>query len=88
MISFERKVIDSTVNKLIKGGDYRDEVINVINVVFLDFAVDFFKKIVAAKMKERDIDLAWYKKYFIVSDAVSCDDKAIFAGINRTRKCD
>nr|BAV59412.1 type II restriction enzyme [Candidatus Endomicrobium sp. MdDo-005] len=83
MISFERKVIDSTVNKLIKGGDYRDEVINVINVVFLDFAVDFFKKIVAAKMKERDIDLAWYKKYFIVSDAVSCDDKAIFAGINR-----
>jgi hypothetical protein len=83
MMSFEKKIIDDTVDKLIKGNDYRGEVVNIINMFFLDFAVDFFKKIVAAKMKERNIDLAWYKKNFILSDSISYDDKAIFAGINK-----
>jgi len=83
MMGFEKKIIDYTINKLIKGDDYREEVVNMINVFFLDFAVDFFKKIVSAKIKEKNIDLAWYKKHFINSDTISYDDKAIFAGINK-----
>jgi len=82
-MGFEKKIIDYTINKLIKGDDYREEVVNMINVFFLDFAVDFFKKIVSAKIKEKNIDLAWYKKHFINSDTISYDDKAIFAGINK-----
>jgi hypothetical protein len=83
MMTFEKEVIDNTVSKLIKGDDYRDEVVNAINVSFLDFAVDFFKKIVTAKIKENNVDLAWYKKHFIAADNISSDDKAIFAGINK-----
>ncbi|MDR3092936.1 MAG: CfrBI family restriction endonuclease [Endomicrobium sp.] len=54
-----------------------------MNIFFLDFAIDFFKKIISAKIKEKNINLAWYKKYFIDSDTISSDDKAIFAGMNK-----
>ncbi|WP_413906805.1 CfrBI family restriction endonuclease [Candidatus Endomicrobiellum trichonymphae] len=82
-MTFEKEVIDSAVSKLVKGDDYRDEVVNAINVSFLDFAVDFFKKIVAVKIQENNVDLVWYKKHFIAADNISPDDKAIFAGINK-----
>lgn len=42
---FDKIVIKQTVKKLIGGKDYREEVINAINVEFLDFALEFFKKI-------------------------------------------
>jgi len=58
MMTFEKEIIDNAVSKLIRGDDYRDEVVNAINVSFLDFAVDFFKKIVTAKIKENNADLA------------------------------
>nr|WP_198407670.1 CfrBI family restriction endonuclease [Candidatus Endomicrobium trichonymphae] len=83
MITFEKEVIDSAVSRLVKGDDYRDEVVNAINVSFLDFAVDFFKKIVAVKIQENNVDLVWYKKHFIAADNISPDDKAIFADINK-----
>jgi hypothetical protein len=82
-MTFEKEIIDNTISKLIKGDDYRDEVVNAINVSFLDFAVDFFKKIITAKIKENNVDLAWYKKHFIAADNISSDDKAIFSGINK-----
>ncbi|OEG70171.1 restriction endonuclease [Candidatus Endomicrobiellum trichonymphae] len=82
-MTFEKEIIDNAVSKLIKGDDYRDEVVNAINVSFLDFAVDFFKKIITAKIKENNVDLAWYKKHFIAADNISSDDKAIFSGINK-----
>ena len=47
-MTFEEEVIKNTVDKLYEGKDYRDEVVNSINVSFLDFAVNFFRKIVDA----------------------------------------
>ncbi len=82
-MTFENDVIEKTIDKLIKGLDYREEVIRSINAVFLDFTIDFFKKIVAAKMESEDITLEWYKKYFINSDNFSADEAAIYAGINK-----
>lgn len=82
-MTFENEVIISTVNRLIKGEDYREEVVNSINLVFLDFTIDFFKQIVQAKMNDEGITLDWYKKYFINSDNFSADEAAIYAGINK-----
>lgn len=65
MVTFEKTVIKKTVEKLIKGEDYREEIVNAINVAFLDFAVSFFKKIVEAKMNTTEINIDWYKKNFI-----------------------
>lgn len=82
-MTFESEVIEKTIEKLIKGQDYREEVIRSINAVFLDFTIGFFKKIVSAKINAEDITLDWYKKYFITSDNFSADEAAIYAGINK-----
>ncbi|MCM1195161.1 MAG: CfrBI family restriction endonuclease [Firmicutes bacterium] len=82
-MTFENEIIEKTVEKLIKGLDYREEVIRSINAVFLDFTVEFFKKIVSAKINSEDINLDWYKKYFITSNNFSADEAAIYAGINK-----
>lgn len=80
---FDKIVIKQTVKKLISGKDYRDEVINAINVEFLDFALEFFKKILQAKMNDTNINLDWYKKNFINNNEIKPDEAAIFAGMNK-----
>lgn len=82
-MTFENEVIVNTVNKLLTGKDYREEIVRSINAVFLDFTIDFFKKIVSAKINSESITLDWYKKYFITSDNFSPEEAAVFAGINK-----
>lgn len=82
-MTFENDVIESTVNRLLNGDDYREEVVKSINAVFLDFTINFFKKIVEAKMNDEGITLEWYKKYFILGNNFSADEAAIYAGINK-----
>ena len=82
MFSFEEKIIEATVEKLINGKDYRREVVNDINVKFLDFTLEFFKKIVDAKINDEKINLNWYKKYFLSEENFDKSDIAIFSGIN------
>ncbi|WP_317366328.1 CfrBI family restriction endonuclease [uncultured Tyzzerella sp.] len=83
MITFQNEVVEKTVDRLLKGDDYREEVVNSINAVFFDFTLDFFKKIVEAKMSDETITLEWYKKYFINGDSFSPEEAAIYAGINK-----
>lgn len=82
-MTFENEVIEKTIEKLIRGQDYREEVVRSINAVFLDFTVNFFKQIVQAKFNSKDINLEWYKQYFINTKNFSADEAAIYAGINK-----
>lgn len=82
MFNFEEKVIDATVEKLISGQDYRQEVINDINVKFLDFTLKFFRKIVDAKLNFDVINLDWYKNYFLSVENCGKDEIAIYSGMN------
>ena len=82
MFSFEEKIIDATVKKLLNGEDYRQEVVNDINVKFLDFTLEFFKKIVDAKLNDKKINLDWYKKYFLSEENFDKGDIAIYSGMN------
>ena len=82
MFSFEEKIIGATVEKLLNGEDYRQEVVNDINVKFLDFTLEFFKKIVDAKLNDEKINLDWYKKYFLSEENFDKADIAIFSGMN------
>jgi len=50
---------------LLKGEDYRIEVVTLINAEFLQFAIYFFKHIVDVKLKSKDITVDWYKKSFL-----------------------
>lgn len=82
-MTFQHQVIDNTVEKLIKGEDYREEVVNAINAEFFDFTIMFFKKIVSAKLDSGEISLEWYKKNFVNSDSYAPAENAIFAGMNK-----
>ncbi len=75
------QVAKKIINKLLKGDDYRIEIITLINAQFLQFAVDFFKKVIEAKFKSTDITVDWYKKEFLNPDLPS-RDIAINSGLN------
>ncbi len=83
MMTFQRQVIDNTVDKLLKGEDYREEVVNSINANFFDFAISFFKEIVAAKLNSQEISLEWYKDHFINNEGFNPVENAIYAGVNK-----
>ena len=82
MFSFEEKVIAATVEKLINGADYRQEIFNSINTKFLDFTLEFFRKIVDAKLNNTEINLDWYKNHFLSEKNYSKDEITIFSGMN------
>lgn len=74
-------VVKRIIKKLVKGEDYRIEIITLINAEFLQYAVQFFKKIVNAKLENEDISIDWYKKEFL-SDKLRKDEIAINSGLN------
>lgn len=45
-------VTKKIIIKLIKGQDYRVEIVTLINATFLQYAIEYFKKIVDAKIKK------------------------------------
>lgn len=75
-------VIREIVMRVIKSQDYRIEIVNLINAEFLSFAIDFFKKIVAAKLNSQTITIDWYKNAFI-NNELSSDEIAINSGLNK-----
>ncbi|MDR0833597.1 MAG: CfrBI family restriction endonuclease [Candidatus Symbiothrix sp.] len=75
-------VVKNIITRVIKSQDYRIEIVNLINAEFLQFAVDFFKKIVAAKLNSENITIDWYRKAFMGTD-LSTDEIAINSGLNK-----
>ena len=75
-------VVKNIVSRVIKSQDYRIEIQNILNAEFLQFAVDFFKKVVEAKLASKDITIDWYKKAFLSED-LSSDELCINSGLNK-----
>ena len=80
-MTITEQVAKDIIKKLLRGEDYRIEVITLINAEFLQFAVDFFKKIVDAKLKNKGITTDWYKKEFL-NPNLPARDIAINSGLN------
>lgn len=81
-MTITEQVAKNIIKKLLKGEDYRIEVVTLINAEFLQFAIDFFKKIVDAKLKNKDITVDWYKKEFL-NPNLPARDIAINSGLNK-----
>ena len=79
---FTNEIVKNTVNKLIKGQDYREEVVNSITTTFFDFCLEFFKKVLDAKIKSQQLNFDWYKENFISEDLPK-EEFVINAGLNR-----
>ena len=76
------EVVERIISKLVKGEDYRIEIVSLINAEFMQYTLDFFKKVVEAKLKNKGITTDWYKKEFL-SDKLSSEDIAINSGLNK-----
>jgi hypothetical protein len=81
-MTLANEVVKNIITRVIKSQDYRIEIVNLINAEFLQFAVDFFKKIVTAKLNSENITIEWYKKAFM-NENLSADDIAINSGLNK-----
>jgi hypothetical protein len=80
-MTITEQVAKNIIKKLLKGEDYRIEIVTLINAEFLQFAVDFFKKVVDAKLKSKGITADWYKNEFLNPD-LPARDIAINSGLN------
>ena len=74
-------VAKKIITKLIRGEDYRIEIITLINASFLQYAIDFFKKVIEAKLRSENVTVDWYKKEFLDS-SLDKNDIAINSGLN------
>jgi len=80
-MTLTEQVAKNIIRKLLKGEDYRIEIVTLINAEFLQFAIDFFKKIVDAKLNNEAVTTDWYKSAFLNSE-LDKTDIAINSGLN------
>ena len=80
-MTLTEQVAKNIIRKLLKGEDYRIEIVTLINAEFLQFAIDFFKKVVEAKLNNQDITVDWYKREFL-NPELPKEDIAIHSGLN------
>jgi len=81
-MTLTEQVTKNIVRKLIRGDDYRIEIVTLINAEFLQFAIEFFKQVAAAKLNNRNIDIDWYKKEMLNLN-LSAEEIAINSGLNK-----
>ena len=74
-------IVKGIITKVMKSQDYRIEIVNLIDAEFLQFAMDFLKKIANAKSASEDITIDWYKKAF-TDKRLPPDSIAINSGLN------
>ena len=75
-------VIKNIIRKLLAGEDYRSEVLTLINAEFLQYVVDFFKRIAWAKLDNQNVTADWYKKELLCSDSLTKEEVAVHSGLN------
>jgi len=69
------------IKKVITNTDYRDEVLVIIDEIFLNYCIEFFKQIVRAKIDNLGAESDWYKKVFLNPDLPK-EQIAINSGLN------
>jgi len=81
-MTLTEQVAKNIIKKLLKGADYRIEVVTLINAEFLQFAIEFFKKIIDAKLQSKNITVDWYKEAFL-NPNLPANEIAINSGLNK-----
>jgi hypothetical protein len=81
-MTLTEQVTKNIIKRLLKGQDYRIEIVALINAEFLQFAIEFFKKVAQAKLDNQAITTDWYKETFL-NESLSADEIAINSGLNK-----
>lgn len=64
-MTLTEQVTKNIIKRLLNSQDYRIEIVALINAQFLQFAIDFFKQVIEAKLKNENVTIDWYKKEFL-----------------------
>ncbi len=80
-MTLTEQVAKNIIKKLLEGDDYRIEIVTMINAQFLQFAIDFFKKVIEAKLNDKNVTPDWYKEEFLNS-SLTKEEIAINSGLN------
>ena len=75
-------IVKEIITKVLNASDYRIHVVSLINTEFLQWSLDFFKRVVEAKLTAKDITIDWYKKAFM-NDTTPSDEYAVASGLNK-----
>lgn len=81
-MTLTEQVAKNIIRKLLNGEDYRIEIVTLIDAGFLQFAIDFFKKVISAKLANQSVTTDWYKREFLLRPKLSKEDIAINSGLN------
>ncbi len=81
-MTLTEQVTKNIIKRLLNGQDYRIEIVALINAEFLQFAIDFFKKVIEAKLKNENVTIDWYKKEFL-NPKLGAEEIAINSGLNK-----
>ena len=60
-------VIKNIIRKLLAGEDHGIEINQLITDEFLKYVVNFFKRIVSAKLDKEDVTIDWYESELLSS---------------------
>ncbi len=74
-------VIKNIIRKLLAGEDYRAEIVALIDAEFLQYVIEFFSRVVDAKLKNRSVTIDWYKEEFL-NPELRPSDIAVHSGLN------
>ncbi len=74
-------VAKNIIRKLLDGNDYRIEIVTLINAQFLQFSIDFFRKVIDAKLNDKHVTTDWYKEEFL-NPLLTKTEIAINSGLN------
>jgi hypothetical protein len=77
----DRPVIREIIRKLIKNEAYGIDISNLLNAQFMNYAVEFFKKVAVAKLNRQSITTDWYEEEML-NPALSKRELAINSGTN------
>ena len=77
-------VVKNIIRKLLAGEDYRIEVVALLNAEFLQYVIEFFGRVVDAKLKNQSVTIDWYKAEFLNPEHPDLKpaDIAIHSGLN------
>lgn len=64
-MTITQQVTKNIIKKLLNAEDYRIEIITLIDAEFLQSAINYFKKVIYAKMSNQVITADWYKSEFL-----------------------
>ena len=79
-MTFTRLVRKNIIRKLLTRQDYRSEVLTLIDAEFLQYVVDFFKRIVKAKLNKEPVTADWYTEEFLSSNSLSNPEVSVYSG--------